>query len=728
MTGTVKRAVALVGSTGARLTLGDLLGGLAAAAVALPQSMGLGVALFLATGFDASTGALAGLVGAASLSLSSGLTGATMGMVSAPNGPVTMLLSVSLASIAAQGIQGEGILLALVAIMVLTGLLQFLLGITGGGQFVKFIPYPVIAGLVSGIGVLMVVSQLQPLSGEEAKALGSGWITVPAVTALVTFGSSKLVPRFSPRIPAIITGLVTGVVMFHLLMLAAPGVTPEAWMVGAIPGFDVIRFDVDASLLASLPWRLIVVSALTLTVLASVDCLLTAVIADEETGDRHTAGSELAAQGIGQIVAGLLGGIGGGGTKGATLVAIKSGGRRWTAVVTSLTFVLLILYLGPVGAVLPISALAGVIIYVGVGLLEWNILHWLRRRETRLDGVIALLVFATTLAFDLMVGVAVGVVGTVLLFVRRQAGAPVVHEHSTGKEHRSLLYRTVEERGLLDKHGDRIVYIELRGNLFFGTVDRLFTQLLSDLNRPVWMILNMRRVQSMDMSGLNLFRQMIKRLDAHGGRLIYSNVRKSGVMGRKMNKLLRWLAPEAKLPKVKTFKSTDAALEYAEDELLKSLGCVPAGTQQRVELDQFEIFRHLSTETREALTAVMQPLPVKRKKMVYACEEFGDSLYFILQGQIEIRLPTRVYHYKRLAKLGPGSFFGEDAFLDPSPRSDAAVVVQDAELLMIDRHSFESLMEERQREVGLAVLYGIGGSLSRHLRWTQSELRRLERW
>lgn len=181
-----------------------------------------------------------------------------------------------------------------------------------------------------------------------------------------------------------------------------------------------------------------------------------------------------------------------------------------------------------------------------------------------------------TLGFDLMVGVGVGVVGSVLLFVHRHANAPLVHDRLTGKDHHSLLYRSEEERELLDKHGDSIVYIELRGNLFFGTADRLFTELMPDLNRPVLMILNMRRVQSMDMSGLNLFRQMIKRLDAHGGKMIYSNVRKSGAKGRKMHKILRWLEPDNELPKVKTFKSTDAALEFAEDKLLQSLGCEPA--------------------------------------------------------------------------------------------------------------------------------------------------------
>ena len=98
-----------------------------------------------------------------------------------------------------------------------------------------------------------------------------------------------------------------------------------------------------------------------------------------------------------------------------------------------------------------------------------------------------------------------------------------------------------------------------------------------------------------------------------------------------------------------------------------------------------------------------------------------------VEGEVEIRLPTRVYHYKRLAKLGPGSFFGEDAFMDPAPRSAAAVVTRDAELLVLDRQCLESLSERRQREAW-SVLYEIGGSLARQLRWTQEELRRLERW
>ena len=437
-------------------------------------------------------------------------------------------------------------------------------------------------------------------------------------------------------------------------------------MVGTIPGFDAVRFDLDASAFAGLPWAVILVSSLTLAVLASVDCLLTSVV--------------------------------------------------------------LILVLGPVGNALPISALAGVIAYVGVDMVEWNILHWLRASTTRLDGAVALLVVTVTLAVDLVVGVAVGVLGSVFLFLLVQVRARVIHERATGRERRSLRYRTEEERALLDEHGERIVYVELRGNLFFGTVDRLFTEFMSDLERPVWMILNMRRVQYLDMSGLHLFRQMVKRLSTHGGQLLYSNVRKSGHRERKMRKLLAWLGPEAELPEVRTFRSNDAALEYAEDELLRALGHVPEKSIQRVELEENELFRRMKPKTREALKTVMRPVSVSRKQTVFTYGELGDALYFLLQGEVEIRLPTRIYHYKRLAKLGAGSFFGEDAFLDPAPHTATAVVTEDAELLVLDRRGIESLAEKRQREAGWAVLYELGGSLARQLRWSQSELRRLERW
>ena len=573
---------------------GDLVGGLTGMAVALPQSMGLGIALFLSMGLGASSGALAGLIGAAAISLVSGAAGNTRGMISAPNGPVVIFLIGALASFAAGGVGTADLPTVLAALVVFAGCFQILLAVSGGGQLIKYIPYPVVTGLVTAIGVLMVVSQLPSLFGGSegvSKVLGiagtllieaphlnltdhrselleAAWALVPAATAAVTMLGIYLVPRWLPRIPGIVGGFAVGLIFFHLAMAVSPGAVPDAWIVGRIPGLEALALDVSAGSLTGLPWHLIVVSALALAVVTSIDCMVTAVVADAATGSRHNARGELIAQGVGQITAGLLGGCGGGGTKGSTLTAIHSGGRRWPAVVAALSVVALMLFLRRLGEFLPISVLAAVIIHVGFHMLDWRIISWLRSKKARIDGVLAFVVVAATVIFDVMTGVGVGAVSAAVLFIRSQSAATAIHERATGKERRSLRHRTKEESKLLDALGDRILYVELRGHLFFGTVDRLFTELYDDLRRPVWIVINMRRVQSLDMSGLNLLRQMTALITANGGHIVFANVYPGVAPDRKMTKVLRLLDPGDRGLKAKTFKNADKALQYAEDQLL----------------------------------------------------------------------------------------------------------------------------------------------------------------
>jgi SulP family sulfate permease len=706
--------------------MGDLLGGIAGAAVALPQSMGLGLILFTAIGLDASTGAMAGLLGAAVLSLGSGLVGATRGMISAPNGPVTMLLVASLATLVAHGVQGQGLLLSLTIILLLAGLFQLLFGLTGGGHLVKYIPFPAVAGLVTGIGILMIISQVKSLTGSAAEEVGGLWRGIPFLTALVTLGSIKVTHRYLPQFPGVISGLLAGITCFHLLTLLMPGPFPAPWVVGTVPSLHGIVTIPEISAFAGLPWLHILAAALAVALLASIDCLLTAVVADGRTGARHDARRELAAQGAAQILVGLLGGLGGGGTKGSTLVAIDSGGRRWSAVVAGLAFLSILLFMGPVGLFLPVSVLAGVIIYVGVGMIDVNILGWIQRRRLRMDAMVAMAVIATTVGYGLLEGLVVGVVGSVFLFIRGQLSLPVLHERANGKERRSLKERSEEERLLLDENGDRIVYVELRGNLFFGTADRLFTELMADLERPVWMVLNMRRVQHIDTSAMYILRQMAARLRRNGGTMVYANVFKHSSGTRKINKAFRQLGRTLDLPKVKTFGSTDAALEYAENKLLRSLGCEPAMVGKRVDLAANNLCADLSPATIEVMSGVLRTLSLGRKALVYTRGEPGDAIYLVLQGEVETRLPTGRYHYKRVAKIGPGGYFGNLAFLQPGPRSTSAVVTRDAQLLVLDRAALRTLEEGGEHEAAQHILASVVRTVTDQLRWTRAELTRIE--
>jgi SulP family sulfate permease len=516
---------------------------------------------------------------------------------------------------------------------------------------------------------------------------------------------------------------------FHLAVAASPLPMPEEWVVGLIPTLSNIHLSLGSTALDGLRWELLLPGALALAVLASIDCLVTAVVADTATGSRHDARGELAAQGIGQILAGLFGGLGGGGTKGSTLVAIGAGGRRWPAVVAGIAFLGLVVTSGPIGHYLPISVLSGVIIYVGFSMLEWSMLLWLRRSRTRIEGLLALLVVAVTLYYDLIIGVGVGTLGAMLLFIRGQIRVPVIHERSTGRERRSLRLRSDDEHALLDEHGDRIVYIELRGDLFFGTVDRLFTELAKDLERPVWMVLNMRRVQSLDLTGLDLFRQMILRLGDHGGQMLFANIHRGAAHGHNMEKLLRAFGGAHTKSGAKTsFKSTDKALECAEDRLLTTLGHPPVPLEKRIEIDANELFKGIDDAVLTTLRPLMQPLKLPRKSRLFNIGAHGEAIYFVLQGVIDLRLPTGTHHYKRLNSVGPGGYFGEMGFLNPGPHSANAVVSRDAELLTLSRSQIGNLEDPVLRNAAIVLLFKLARSLVSDLRQARAELVRLERW
>ncbi|MGB5832988.1 MAG: cyclic nucleotide-binding domain-containing protein, partial [Thiohalocapsa sp.] len=430
-----------------------------------------------------------------------------------------------------------------------------------------------------------------------------------------------------------------------------------------------------------------------------------------------------------QMLAGLLGGIGGGGTKGSTLVAIGAGGGRWPAVVAGLGFVLLVAAAGPIGRYLPISVLAGVIIYVGFSMLEWRLLLWLHSARTRIDGLLALAVIAVTLYFDLVIGVGVGALGAMLLFISSQIRAPTIHARSDGRDLRSLRLRSKEAHALLDQHGERIIYLELRGHLFFGTVDRLFTDLATLLERPVWIVINMQRVQSLDLTALDLFRQMTLRLRAQGGEMLFAHIHRGAAHGHKMENLLRSFAGGYTQPEIKTsFKSTDKALERAEDLLLTAVGHPPAPIASRVEIESNELFEGVDSAALATLRPLMETLKLPRKARVFNVGDAGDAVFFVLQGVVDLRLPNGNYHYKRLDSVGPGGYFGEVAFVDPGSRSADAVVTRDAELLMLRRSQIGGLAGPELHAAALMLMHRLACSLAKHLDRARTDLGRLEHW
>lgn len=705
----------------------DLWAGLAGSAVVLPQAMAFGVALFAPHGIGTAQGALAGLIGAICLLLASGLLGGAVGLISSPTGPTLALLSGALALLAAGGVAEANLPTALIAITVGAGLLQMLIAVSGGSRLIKFIPYPVVAGFSTGAALLMIQSQYKPLTGAGADAIWADWRWLPTLVALVTFLLVRYAPRRLPRVPGAIIGLLGGTLLFQLLIPFGPGPAPAVWVVGALPSALNFQLPLEPAGWQALPWPLVLNSALALAVLASLNTLLTSVIADAHSGLRHNGRRELFAQGLGQLAAGLTGGMAGSATTGATVVAIQSGGRRWIGVVAGAALALLALCAGSVGQWLPTSALAGILIAAALGLVETDILAWARHPATRLDAAVAALVATVTVGYDLMAAVLVGVLIAITLFIRTQVKAPVIHRRLTGQETRSVRQRSPEQAEALARDGDRIVLYELRGALFFAKVDQLFEDMLPDLDRPAWVILHLRRVIQIDLTAIKLLGQIAARLKAHGGELLLCEVHGALGIGERIERTLRRLSL-ARAPSVlQTFNGSDEALEYAENALLTQRGMLLVTPLDRILLSDMHLCGGMTAAEQADLATVLRQRVLTAGEQVFAAGDIGDELYIVLRGEIEVRLPTSLHHYKRLAIYGPGALFGDVAFLDPGPRTADGVAAQDSELLALDPVGFDQL-QARNPVAAIALLRAIGRYQSRALRWSSQEIHRLAQW
>lgn len=705
----------------------DAMGGIAAAAMVLPQAMAFGVALLSPYGVPAGRAALSGLVCASALCLFSGLAGGTKAIVSSPTGPM-LVMAGSVISISASGSASpDQVLAVLAALVVLTGVGQIVIGATGGGRLIKFIPHSVVVGFLTGSAVLMLISQYSPLANAKLEGAGKGWFLVPAATAAATLLLAAAAPKITKRVPATIVGLVGGTIFFHAVSYASPVEFPENWSIGALPAIGLGDLGFDASVLSSLPWPALIAGALAASVLASVDTLLTSVLADLETGERHDARKELMGQGVGHIASGLLGGMAGAGTTGATLVSATAGGRRWAGVAAGAGVASVVLFAGGVGAILPVSVLAGIIIKVAAGMLEYDIVTWLGRRRSRMDAVIAILVAAVTVGYDLLVAVAIGVAIAIVLYLRAQVKAPVIHRRFSGRDFHSVCQRTHAQKNLLREHADEIVICELRGDLFFATADRLFEELLPDLDSATWLILNLRRVRRVDITGAKILQQIAERIKREGGEIVFCEVHKGIGIGHDVGKAIRKLSPDARDINIRTFVNTDEALEFVENCILQQAGPGESDGPPRTRLEETDLCSDLEPELVEAISSATRNRNYKKGDVIFEKGDQGDALFFLLKGEVDIRLDTTKHHYKRLAKYIPGTVFGEVAFLKPGERSAAAVAATDCEIAELRFEDFLRFAGSHS-DGAVKFLIELGRKQSEELRWSAHEIQRLGDW
>lgn len=715
----------------------EIWGGLAAMLVALPSAIAFGVTIFSPLG-AAGAGAVAGLVGATVLGIVATAFGGTRRLITAPCAPAAAVLSALAVHYAQQGIAPSAGLLMLALVALLCGLFQISFGLARLGRLIKYMPYPVVSGYLCGVGLIIILGQVPKLLGlPGGVSLWKGavspslWTWQGLVVGGVTIAVMTAAPKLTKAVPAAILGLAAGVLAYFGLGLADASLLTldgNRLVVGSLGGggfLDSIAgrargiADVRPADLVA-----ILVPALTLATLLSIDTLKTCVVLDALTRSRHDSNRELVGQGLGNVGSTLLGGVPGAGQMGATLVNLSSGGRsRLSGIVEGVAALVAFLLLSRAIAWIPVAALAGILIVVGARMIEVQSFQLLKSRSTVFDFLVIVAVVVVALTVGLIAASAAGVGLAILLFVREQVGGSVVRRRTTGREMFSKQVRGPEEMAVLERCGDRTAVYELQGSLFFGTADQLYRALETDLGTRTYLVLDMRRVQSVDYTAVHILEQIEDTLAERGGVLVFSHVPRRVPSGRDLAKYLDEAGLAGTEHRIRVFDQRNEALEWIEEQILAAEGMRRA-EERPLELRELEFFQGRKEETIAALQSVVTARTCKAGEAVFRRGDVGDEMFLIRRGSVRIVLPMEGREHN-LATFGRGSFFGELAFLDREPRSADAVALTDADLFVLSRSRFDAIASEHKR-LAVQLFEGIARAIALRLRRANVELRALQ--
>ncbi len=720
---------------------GDIWGGLAAMLVALPSAIAFGVTIFAPLGGTlAAQGALAGILGATALGLVAAAFGGCQRLISAPCAPAAAVLSALAISFTQQGIAASAVVLMLGLIGLLSGAFQIGLGLIGVGRLINYIPFPVVSGYLSGVGLIIIGSQIPKWLGAPAgtdwiKALLSPslWTWQSGVVGAVVMATMLLTPRLTTAVPAAILALLAGIGSYLLLGLANPALLSIAHnplLIGSLGVGDVSLIEsAHEQWLALSGLGLdvvfkVLVPALTLAVLLSIDTLKTCVVIDAMTNSSHDSNRELVGQGLGNIASALIGGVPGAGTMGASVVNISSGGStRRSGLLAGGFSLLAFLLLAPLIAWVPVAALAAILIVVGARMIDRHSLKFFYSPATRLDFMVILSVILVALFGNLIAASAVGVALAILLFIREQTRSSVIHSRVEGTQVFEKGTRFGKEPGNVDPDHQSMVVFELQGSLFFGTANQLHQALEPETANHKYVILSMRRVQSLDVTATHVLEQIKDRLEENNAYLVFCDIPKGLPSGLKMKRFLKETGVVHGSNKAFAFRALDEALEWVETRRAESAQPDPVEAVP-LALRDFPLLAGQPEAALAALEAVALPRSIKTGKKVFKAGDADSELYFVRRGSVKITLPLHKKDNYHLATAGRGSLIGAMGFLDPEGHTGNAVALSDTDVYALTRDGFNNLAEQHSA-LALVILLAVAGNLSNRLHITITELQAL---
>lgn len=441
---------------------GDIFGGVTAAIVSLPLALAFGVA--------SGAGAIAGLYGAVCVGFFAALFGGTPTLISEPTGPMTVVMTAIVAGLTAKNPE-QGLAMAFTVVM-LAGLFQIIFGLFKLGKYITLMPYSVISGFMSGIGVILIILQIAPFLGQASPkggVLGTvqklpellANINPPeailgALTLAIIFLMPSKLKRFvPPQLLALLVGTFASLMFFPSVDIRRIGEIPVG-----LPTLQMPTFTIEQTIT-------MLVDGAVLGMLGCIDTLLTAVIADSLTRTEHKSNKELIGQGIGNLISGLCGGLPGAGATMGTVVNIQTGAKTALSGITrALILLVVVLWAAGLTQSIPMAVLAGIALKVGIDILDWSFLK--RAHKISLKGTLIMYgVLLLTVFVDLIVAVGVGVfIANILTITRLSELQSQEVKTITDTDDEILL--NAEEKQLMAQAQGRVILFYLSGPMIFG--------------------------------------------------------------------------------------------------------------------------------------------------------------------------------------------------------------------------------------------------------------------
>lgn len=489
---------------------GDLLGGVTAAVIALPMALAFGVA--------SGAGAEAGLYGAILVGLFAALFGGSPTLISEPTGPMTVIFTAVIAKLIALNPE-NGMAMAF-TVVIMAGMIQILFGALRLGKYVTVMPYSVVSGFMSGIGIILIILQFGPILGQPAPAggvigvienipqliAGMRWpeVMLGLLTILILFFSPARLNRYMPpQLLALIIGTVVSLLLFSMDDVRRIGEIPSG-----LPSFQMPVFSIEQ-------WQTMFIDAVVLGMLGSIDALLTSVVADSLTRKQHDSDKELIGQGIGNMMSGFFGGLPGAGATMGTVVNIQTGGRTaLSGLVRVAILLVIILWASNLTAIIPLAVLAGIALKVGINIIDWSFLkraHQLSFKGTVITyGVILLTVFV-----DLVIAVGIGLFVANIMTITRLSelqASDVKLIHNPNDSGDSL---SAYEKDLLETSEGRVMLLLLNGSMIFG-VSRAISRKYSEIQGCDALIIDISQVSYLGVSSALTLEESIKDMHSAG--------------------------------------------------------------------------------------------------------------------------------------------------------------------------------------------------------------------